>query len=100
MERRSPTLGKQTYDIDFVAPIFDGDKKVKHARITVRHNGVLIHDDVELKTGTGASGDILSLYPEIYRSNIISPKTHILILLKLSNIIKLLNSIYNLLLSF
>jgi len=48
-----PPLCWQTYDIDFKAPIFAGDKKVKNARITVRHNGVLIHDDVELKNGTG-----------------------------------------------
>ncbi|MBG86687.1 MAG: hypothetical protein CMO80_07280 [Verrucomicrobiales bacterium] len=51
-----PPLRWQTYDIDFTAPVFDGDKKVKNARITVRHNGVLIHDDVELPKGTGAGG--------------------------------------------
>ena len=49
-----PPLRWQTYDIDFTAPVFEGDKKVRNARITVRHNGVLIHDDVELETGTGA----------------------------------------------
>lgn len=43
----------QTYDLDFTAPVFEGGQKIKNARITVRHNGVLIHDDVELKTGTG-----------------------------------------------
>ena len=48
-----PPLRWQTFDIDFQAPEFDGDKKVKNARITVRHNGVLIHSDIELKTGTG-----------------------------------------------
>jgi hypothetical protein len=48
-----PPLRWQTYDIDFQAPEFDGDTKVKNARLTVRHNGVKIHDDVELKTGTG-----------------------------------------------
>lgn len=51
-----PPLRWQTYDIDFTAPVFDGDKKVKNARITVRHNGALIHDDVELPKGTGAGG--------------------------------------------
>ena len=51
-----PPLRWQTYDIDFTAPVFDGDKKVKNARITVRHNGVLIHDNVELPKGTGAGG--------------------------------------------
>jgi hypothetical protein len=48
-----PPLRWQTYDIDFQAPEINGDKKTKNARITVRHNGVLIHNDIELKTGTG-----------------------------------------------
>ncbi len=52
-----PPLTWQTYDIDFTAPRFDGDgKKTANARITVRHNGVLIHDDVEFEQGTGAGG--------------------------------------------
>ncbi|MDF7825648.1 DUF1080 domain-containing protein [Pontiellaceae bacterium B12227] len=48
-----PPLQWQTYDIDFTAPVFDGKKKIKNARVTVRHNGVLIHDDYELLSGTG-----------------------------------------------
>lgn len=48
-----PPLRWQTYDIDFQAPEFNGDQKTKHARITVHHNGIVIHDDVELTTGTG-----------------------------------------------
>jgi len=48
-----PPLQWQTYDIDFTAPEFDGNKKVKPARISVWHNGILIHDDVELQKGTG-----------------------------------------------
>jgi hypothetical protein len=51
-----PPLTWQTYDIHFTAPRFDGDKKIKNARITVIHNGVKIHDDVELPKGTGAGG--------------------------------------------
>ena len=52
-----PPLTWQTYDITFTAPRFDGDKKTKNARITVVHNGVTIHDDVELPKGTGAGGN-------------------------------------------
>jgi hypothetical protein len=51
-----PPLSWQSYDIVFTAPRFEGGKKVKNARITNRHNGVLIHDDVELPKGTGAGG--------------------------------------------
>ena len=44
----------QSYDIIFHAAKFDGSRKVKNARITVWHNGVLIHNDVELENKTGA----------------------------------------------
>lgn len=49
-----PPLRWQTFDIDFQAPEIDGGKKVRNARITVVHNGIKIHDNIELKTGTGA----------------------------------------------
>lgn len=48
-----PALIWQTYDIEFTAPVFKDGEKIKNARITVLHNGVTIHDDLELKTGTG-----------------------------------------------
>ncbi|MBT3596915.1 MAG: DUF1080 domain-containing protein [Verrucomicrobia bacterium] len=51
-----PPLTWQTYDIHFTAPRFEGDKKTRNARITVIHNGIKIHDDVELPKGTGAGG--------------------------------------------
>lgn len=38
----------QTYDIAFTAPRFDGDQLVSPARVTVFHNGVLIHHAREL----------------------------------------------------
>jgi hypothetical protein len=51
-----PPLQWQTYDIDYTAAEFDAAGKVaKPASITVKHNGVLIHDNVELpKTTTAA----------------------------------------------
>lgn len=48
-----PPLQWQTYDITFTAPEFDAaGNKVNNARIHVLHNGILIHDDVELAEGT------------------------------------------------
>jgi HEAT repeat protein len=44
----------QTYDIDFIAPRWNADgEKLSDARISVRHNGVLIHDDVRIPSKTG-----------------------------------------------
>ncbi len=50
-----PPRAWQTYDIDFVAAQYQGERKIKDARITVKHNGVLIHRDQPLPHATRAS---------------------------------------------
>ena len=47
-----PPLTWQTYDVDFTAPRYKDGKKTANARVTVRHNGVVIHKDFELPHGT------------------------------------------------
>jgi len=50
-----PPLEWQTYDIDFREPMFDAEgRKTANGRISVWHNGVLIHDDIEIPNKTGA----------------------------------------------
>jgi hypothetical protein len=51
-----PPLTWQTYDIDFTAAKYDGTgTKTANAKMTVKHNGVVIHDQVELPKVTGGS---------------------------------------------
>ena len=74
-----PPLVWQTYDVDFTAARYDdAGKKVKNARVTISHNGVKIHDDLELPNGTpgkhpeGPGPDILYLQghgnPVVFRN--------------------------------
>ncbi len=48
-----PPLSWQSYDIDFKAASYDASgKKTSNAKLTVQHNGVTIHDGLELTKGT------------------------------------------------
>ncbi|MBM3836836.1 MAG: DUF1080 domain-containing protein [Verrucomicrobia bacterium] len=80
-----PPLTWQTYDIDFVAARFDETgKKTKNAIVTLKHNGVTIHDRLELKGPTpggkkeDSSGGPLQLQghgnPVFYRNIWVVPK--------------------------
>ncbi|SMP42622.1 protein of unknown function [Neorhodopirellula lusitana] len=48
-----PPLAWQTFDVEFTAARFQDDQKVSSARMTIWQNGVLIHNDVTLPSGTG-----------------------------------------------
>jgi len=48
-----PPMQWQTYDIEFTAPRYDAQgNKTANARMTIRHNGVVIHENLELDKGT------------------------------------------------
>jgi hypothetical protein len=52
-----PPLQWQTYDIDFTAAKFDdAGKKTKNGIVTVKHNGTIIHDHLELTSATPGGG--------------------------------------------
>lgn len=56
---KAPTVW-QSYDIEFIAPKFAGGKKTEPAKMSVRHNGVLVHQNVEIpvdNTRAGLGGD-------------------------------------------
>ncbi len=47
-----PPMEWQTYDIIYRASVWKDGRKVSAPRITVKHNGVLIHNDVEIPHAT------------------------------------------------
>lgn len=50
-----PPLVWQTYDAEFTNAVSEGGKVVKNARLTLKHNGVVVHDDIEIKGKTGGA---------------------------------------------
>ncbi|HLQ45872.1 MAG TPA: DUF1080 domain-containing protein, partial [Planctomycetaceae bacterium] len=51
-----PPLSWQTYDVDYTAAKYDSaGKKTQNAKMSVLHNGVPIHKDVELPKATTAA---------------------------------------------
>lgn len=50
-----PPLVWQTYDADFTNAVAEDGKVVKNARLTLKHNGVVVHDDLEIKGKTGGA---------------------------------------------
>ncbi|HTN74303.1 MAG TPA: DUF1080 domain-containing protein, partial [Pirellulaceae bacterium] len=74
-----PPLAWQTYDIEFKAAKYDAaGKKTENGRATIKHNGIVIHDNLELKHGTpgrhneGPTPDAIFLQdhgnPVVYRN--------------------------------
>lgn len=68
-----PPLAWQTYDIDYTAAKYDESGKVTSpAKITVEHNGTVIHKDVALPTDRGTTAAPVKPGPEpgpIYLQN-------------------------------
>jgi hypothetical protein len=49
-----PPLTWQTFDVDFTGAKFDANGEVSEAaRCSIKHNGVVIHDNLTLKTTPG-----------------------------------------------
>ena len=70
-----PPLVWQTYDIDMTAPRFDGKTRTAQGKITVKQNGVVIHDGLELpkETPGGVSGgEEKQTYP-LFLQNHVNP---------------------------
>jgi len=50
-----PPLVWQTYDADFTNAVSEEGKVVKNSRLTLKHNGVVVQDDLEIKGKTGGA---------------------------------------------
>lgn len=59
-----PPLSWQTYDIEFTSAKYEDGKLVSNPRITVYHNGVKIHDNVELPGNRNTTAAPLKAGPE------------------------------------
>lgn len=59
-----PPMEWQTYDIEYTASVWDGDKMTSAPRITVRHNGVRIHHDQEIPFVTAHAFTARSAHPK------------------------------------
>lgn len=53
-----PALQWQTYDVFFRAPRCEGKVVKERTRVTVLHNGIVIHNNIELPGVTGAPSDL------------------------------------------
>ena len=45
----------QTYDVEFTNAVVKDGKKISNPRMTLKHNGVVIHKDLEIKGKTGGA---------------------------------------------
>ena len=73
-----PPLAWQTYDVDFIAAKFDADgKRTAWPRITVRLNGVLVHENLELPknytTSAPITSEVINPMGPIYLQNHTNP---------------------------
>ena len=50
-----PPLSWQTYDVTFRNAVAKDGKKIKNAFMTLKHNGVIVHDNLEINGKTGGS---------------------------------------------
>jgi hypothetical protein len=56
----------QSYDIDFTAPTFgELGEKITDARVTVNHNGVIIHNNAAVPKPTGGAVDLRTDKPGV-----------------------------------